>query len=110
MSTKDEWDAARAAYLEGFAANVKRIREEKGLSQFDLEREANLHRTGIGRYEKGKTEPGLITAAALAKGLGVTIDDLVAGLTVPTERKPSAQELGKGKSTGEASGEGHVGE
>jgi transcriptional regulator with XRE-family HTH domain len=95
MSTKDEWDAARAAYLEGFAANVKRIREEKGLSQFDLEREANLHRTGIGRYEKGKTEPGLITAAALAKGLGVTIDELVAGLPVPVHRKPSPQEQGK---------------
>jgi transcriptional regulator with XRE-family HTH domain len=95
MSTMEEWKAAQAAYLEGFAANVKRIREEKGLSQFDLEREANLHRTGIGRYEKGKTEPGLITAAALAKGLGVTIDELVAGLEVPTERKPSTQGLGK---------------
>lgn len=95
MSTMEEWEAARAAYLKGFAANVKRIREEKGLSQFDLERTANLHRTGIGRYEGGKTEPGLITAAALAKGLGVTIDELVAGLEVPEERKPSAQELGK---------------
>lgn len=100
MSTKEEWEAARAAYLEGFAANVKHIREEKGLSQFDVEREATLHRTGIGRIEAGKVEPRLITLAALAKGLGVTLNDLVAGLTVPEERKPSAQELGKRKPTG----------
>ena len=97
MSTKEEWDAARAAYLEGFAANVKRIREEKGLSQFDVEREANLHRTGIGRIEGGKVEPRLITLAALAKGLDVSLDEFIAGLPVPEERKPSAQELGKGK-------------
>lgn len=100
MSTKDEWEAARAAYLEGFAANIKRIRDEKGLSQLDLERAANLHRTGIWRIESGKVEPRLIALHALAKGLGVTIDDLVAGLTVPEERKPSAQELGKSKPTG----------
>jgi transcriptional regulator with XRE-family HTH domain len=100
MSKMDEWEAARAAYLKGFAANVKRIRKEKGLSQFDLELEAKLHRTGIGRYEAGKTEPGLITAAALAQGLSVTIDELVAGLTVPVHRPPSAQEQGKRKGKG----------
>lgn len=81
--------------LGGFAANVKRIRDEKGLSQFDLERAANLHRTGIGRIEGGTVEPRLITLHALAKGLSVTMDELVAGLTPPDERKPSAQELGK---------------
>jgi transcriptional regulator with XRE-family HTH domain len=97
MSTMDEWEAAHDAYLEGFAANVKRIREEKGLSQFDVEREANLHRTSIGRIESAKVEPRLITLAILAKGLGVTTDDLIAGLPVPEERKPSAQDLGEGR-------------
>jgi transcriptional regulator with XRE-family HTH domain len=93
--SKIEWEAERAAYLKGFAANVKRIRQEKGLSQTDLDRASNLHRTEIGRIEGGKVEPRLITAAALAKGLGVPLDDLIAELPLPTHRPPSAQEHGK---------------
>ncbi len=93
--SKEEWKAERAAYLKGFAANVKRIRGEKGLSQTDLDRASNLHRTEIGRIEGGKVEPRLITVAALAKGLGVRLDDLIAGLPLPAHRPPSAQEQGK---------------
>lgn len=98
MSTQQEWEAERRAYLEGFAANVRRIREQKGLSQMDVERAANLHRTEIGRIEGAKTEPRLLTLAVLAAGLGVGLDELMAGLPVPRERKPSPQEQGKLKS------------
>ena len=98
MSTMEEWEAERDAYLEGFAANVKRIREEKKLSQMDLDRAANLHRTGIGRYETGKTEPRLMALHILADGLGVSLDELIAGLPVPKERKPPPQEQRKRKS------------
>jgi transcriptional regulator with XRE-family HTH domain len=93
--SKEEWEAERAAYLKGFAANVKRIRQEKGLSQTDLDRASNLHRTEIGRIEGGKVEPRLITVAALAKGLGVPLDDLIAGLPLPAHRPPPAQKQGK---------------
>ncbi|HEY1689202.1 MAG TPA: helix-turn-helix transcriptional regulator [Solirubrobacteraceae bacterium] len=99
MSTQEEWDAERAAYLEGFAANVRRIRGEKGLSQMDLERASRLHRTEIGRIEKAKVEPRLMTLYILADGLGVAIDDLVAGLPVPRHRKPSPQEQRQRKSS-----------
>ena len=100
MSTLDEWRAERDAYLKGFAANVKRIREEKGLSQTDLHMGANLHRTEVGRIEGADTEPRLLTLVVLADGLSVSLDQLVAGLPVPTERKPSPQEQrngGKGR-------------
>jgi ribosome-binding protein aMBF1 (putative translation factor) len=92
MSTKADWEAERRAYLAGFAANVRRIREEKGLSQTTLDRAANLHRTEVGRIEAGNTEPRLMTLAILAKGLGVTIDELIAGLPTPKHRKPPPQE------------------
>ncbi len=92
MSTKADWEAERRAYLEGFAANVRRIREEKGLSQAALDRAAGLHRTEVGRIEGGNTEPRLMTLAILAKGLGVSIDEMIAGLPTPKHRKPPPQE------------------
>ncbi len=92
MSTKAEWEAERRAYLEGFGANVKRIRKEKGLTQAALDRAANLHRTEVGRIEGGNTEPRLMTLAILAAGLGVSLDELIAGLPTPKHRKPPPQE------------------
>jgi transcriptional regulator with XRE-family HTH domain len=104
MSKMDEWREEREAYLEGFAANVKRLREEKRFSQADLDRAANLHRTEIGRIESAKIEPRLMTLHILATGLGVTIDELIADLPVPTHRKPSPQEQRKRKGTYPARG------
>jgi transcriptional regulator with XRE-family HTH domain len=97
VSKMEEWEAERKAYLTGFAANVKRLREEKGFTQADLDRAANLHRTEIGRVESAKVEPRMMTLHILAKGLGVTIDELIAGLPVPVHRKPSPQEQSKHK-------------
>jgi len=87
-STTEEYVAERTAYLEGFAANVRRLRDSKGWSQADLYTAADLHRTGLGRIEGGKYEPGLLTIAILADALGVKLDDLVTGLPVPKERRP----------------------
>jgi transcriptional regulator with XRE-family HTH domain len=93
MNTLDEFNDERKAFLEGFAANVRRLRaEHKGgpLSQTDLFKKADLHRTEIGRIETAKTEPGLLTLVILADALGVALDELVAGLPVPETRKPAA--------------------
>lgn len=87
-STMEEYVAERTAYLEGFAQNLRRLRDEKGWTQTDLYTAADLHRTGLGRIEGGKYEPGLLTAAVLADALGVKLDDLVTGLPVPKERRP----------------------
>ncbi len=87
-STMAEYTAERAAYLEGFAQNIRRIRKAAGISQTDLYRKADLHRTQIGKVEGGKVEPLLMTLVIIADALGVTLDDLVKGLPVPEERKP----------------------
>ena len=87
-STMAEYKAERAAYLKGFAQNIRRIRKASGVSQTDLYREADLHRTQIGKVEGGKVEPLLTTLVIIADALGVTLDDLVKGLPVPKERKP----------------------
>jgi transcriptional regulator with XRE-family HTH domain len=91
MSTMESYKAELAAFLEGFGANVRRVRVAKRprCSQERLADATRLHRTEIGKIEQGVVEPRLTTLYILADGLGVTIDDLLAGLWVPTERRPS---------------------
>jgi transcriptional regulator with XRE-family HTH domain len=87
-STMAQYKEELNAYLEGFAANVRRLREERGLSQTDLYNLADLHRTTLGRIESAKVQPPLTTLVIIADALEVTLDDLIAGLPVPKERKP----------------------
>ncbi len=93
MSTMEAYKAELASYLKGFAANVRRLRAAKspGFSQERLSSVTKLHRTEIGKIEQGHVEPRLTTLVILAEGLGVTVDELVADLKVPVERKPSPQ-------------------
>jgi transcriptional regulator with XRE-family HTH domain len=91
MSTMDEYKAELARFLEGFGANVRRVRTANRpyVSQERLCHATRLHRTEIGKIEQGLVEPRLTTLLILADGLGVTIDELLTGLWVPTERRPS---------------------
>src|ERR1700722_9767322 len=93
MSTTEAYKAELAAFLKGFGANVRRLRTAKqpALSQERLSDATRLHRTEIGKIEQGDVEPRLATLVILADSLEVTIDDLVAGLDVQIERKPSPQ-------------------
>jgi transcriptional regulator with XRE-family HTH domain len=89
MSTMEAYKAELAGYLEGFGANVRRIRLARDASQETLCHRTGLHRTEIGKVEQGLVEPRLTTLVILADALGVSLDDLVADLWVPVERKPS---------------------
>jgi len=92
MSSVEAYKAELARFLAGFGANVRRVRvsKEPHCSQERLSYATRLHRTEIGRIEQGNIEPRLTTLVILADGLGVTIDELLAGLGVPAERKPSS--------------------
>lgn len=57
--------------------NIRRIREEKGLTQEKLAAEANLHRAYIGQIERGEKNIGLINLEKLAKALAVDIRELL---------------------------------
>jgi transcriptional regulator with XRE-family HTH domain len=55
----------------GFAAALKRLREEAGLSQAALAEKAGMNVFGIAKIEQGLREPGWVTVLKLAAALGV---------------------------------------
>lgn len=57
-----------------FAANLRRIRHEKGLSQEDLAYEANVDRAHVSKLERGLAYVGLEIIEKFGKVLGVPPD------------------------------------
>jgi transcriptional regulator with XRE-family HTH domain len=57
--------------------NIRKIREEKGISQEDLAGIADLHRAYIGQIERGEKNIGLRNLEKIAKALKVNIKDLL---------------------------------
>lgn len=91
MSTREAYEEELAGLLAQLAENVRRLREEKkpDLSQEEVAEEATLHRTQWGKIEAGKRDPRFSTLLVMADTLGVTLNDLAAGIPVPSERKPA---------------------
>jgi transcriptional regulator with XRE-family HTH domain len=51
--------------------NLRKLRQEKGLSQEDFAFEASIHRTYISDLERGARNPTVTVVEKLAKALGV---------------------------------------
>lgn len=66
--------------IQQFIGNrIKELREEKHLSQEDLEAKSGVKNTAISSYENHKRNIGLYNLGRIARGLGVTIDELYYG-------------------------------
>jgi transcriptional regulator with XRE-family HTH domain len=65
---------------EQFARNLRSHRQAAGLSQEQLADRTKLHPTEISRLERAAREPRLGTMLKLAKGLGISIEKLVADI------------------------------
>jgi len=57
--------------------NIRRIREERGISQEELAALAGLHRAYIGQIERGEKNIGLKNLEKIAKALNVSIKVLL---------------------------------
>jgi transcriptional regulator with XRE-family HTH domain len=57
--------------------NIRRVREEQGLTQEKLAELADLHRAYIGQIERGEKNIGLKNLEKIAKALKVSIKDLL---------------------------------
>jgi transcriptional regulator with XRE-family HTH domain len=57
--------------------NMRKIREEKQMSQGDICRALNLDRAHVSNIENGKQNPTLDTIEKIAQALGVSVDKLL---------------------------------
>ncbi len=55
---------------------VRRLRKKLDLSQEELAEKAGIHRTYMGKIERGESNPPLHTVSKIAKALKVTLSDL----------------------------------
>ena len=56
---------------------LRGIREAKGLSQDELAARAGIHRTFVGRVERGETNITMKTLYKIASGLGILMPELL---------------------------------
>jgi transcriptional regulator with XRE-family HTH domain len=63
-----------------FAANLRRIRQRRGLSQERLAHAADLNTTHVAKIERGERQPGVRTVSKLAIALEVSADELFEGI------------------------------
>lgn len=63
-----------------FGKHVRKLRLEQGLTQEQLGDKCGLDLTYIGRIERGEQNSSLVVVAAIAKGLGVSVEMLFKGL------------------------------
>ncbi|MBK6089547.1 helix-turn-helix transcriptional regulator, partial [Ruminococcus difficilis] len=61
-----------------FGENIRRAREELGITQQTLADQLYVTRQAVSRWENGSRYPDLLTAKRLAASLDTTLDDLLA--------------------------------
>jgi transcriptional regulator with XRE-family HTH domain len=64
-------------FLRRFGRRLKLLRTERGMSQQDLAEAAGMHRTFIGKLERGQTGMNVDRLDDLARALGLTIRGLL---------------------------------
>ncbi len=60
-----------------FGSTVRRLREERGLSQEELAKIAGIHRTYVGDVERGTRNIALVNMTRIAKALRVPLSHLI---------------------------------
>ncbi len=80
------------------AANVKRLRERRGLTQQELAELSSVPRPTIANLESGTANPTLLVLLKVADSLGATIEELVAasGAAIAVHRACSLPERKRG--------------
>lgn len=70
-------DKARRRYRAAFAANVRKCRAQRGLSQERLADLCGLHRTYVGSVERGERNVSIDNMERIAAALDVDLPELL---------------------------------
>jgi transcriptional regulator with XRE-family HTH domain len=80
-------DGERNMARQTFAARLKQLREQAGLSQQELADKTGLHKFGVAKIEQGQREPSFAVVQALADALGVGVEAFADTTPTPAEQK-----------------------
>ena len=64
------------SFLKRFGDNLRKLREQQGLSQEELYFRANLSKNQVGNIERGEVNTTISTAYALSQALGIELPEL----------------------------------
>lgn len=64
---------------------IRKHRLDAGISQNELHRRSGVSQRNISFWESGKGYPRLDDCIRLARGLGITLEELIRGVTLPEE-------------------------
>ena len=81
---KEEWNS----FYNGISRRISEVRLEKNIGVADLGDKANIDASHIYRVEKNQKHAGLISLVKIARGLGVSVDDL---LPIETESEEARE-------------------
>jgi len=65
----------------GLGRVIRRLREQRGLSQAELADRARIEPAALAQIEAGTADPPWATVAALADGLGVSVESIAGAVT-----------------------------
>lgn len=71
--------ADKHSVLSGIGTEIKRRRQRLGISQAALASNAGVHSNVVGRLERGKYNPSVMTLDAIAAALNTSMVDLLRG-------------------------------
>lgn len=71
--------ASPAAFALG--RRIRAVRTDIGISQMDLAELASMHFTNLAKLERGEVNPNLLTMLRIASGLGLTLSELLEGIS-----------------------------
>ena len=77
----------RKLILESFGKLIAERRNALGISQEKFAERADLDRTYISGLERGVRNPSLTAIVKVAKGFGITTEELLRGLEAKAKRK-----------------------
>lgn len=60
-----------------FGRRITELRLKQGLSQENLAFQSGINRTYMGEIERGEKSPTIVTIAKIAKGLGLSIKQIM---------------------------------
>lgn len=84
-------DASERAILKTFGENLRRIRDQLGLSQEEVAERVGISNKYLSELENGKRSVRLIWAFRLARALGKNLDDLIEASAAEAERRYRVQ-------------------